>query len=171
MASVENPPVNAPSSSVPVHSSWNQAGASMFGAERIPNAAELVRTALAVGDIENALSTVNDALALLSNAPPSGAIQALRELQGELEASLARVEAASFTPATVTPPPQPTAQNPIVTRDRWSVVGETPRERDMARLQDLLTAFKQLDVPVSDQIAILRELHATGRLHAELVID
>jgi flagellar P-ring protein precursor FlgI len=37
------------------------------------------------------------------------------------------------------------------------------------QLEQLVTALKQLRVPSSDIIAIIRELHATGKLHAELV--
>ena len=72
---------------------------------------------------------------------------------------------------TVTPPIQPTAQNPQVSRDRWTALRTTNREQDAARLQDLLAAFKKLDVPIKQQIAILTELHKSGRLHAELVVS
>ncbi|MCB9838829.1 MAG: flagellar basal body P-ring protein FlgI [Phycisphaeraceae bacterium] len=54
---------------------------------------------------------------------------------------------------------------------RWATLDTTRPEERSTRLQDLLAAFKQLDVPVNDQIAILMELHRTGALHAELVID
>jgi flagellar P-ring protein precursor FlgI len=46
----------------------------------------------------------------------------------------------------------------------------TSGEQD-AKVEDLLAAFRELDVPIRDQIAILMELHRTGRLHAELVIN
>lgn len=54
---------------------------------------------------------------------------------------------------------------------RWARLDTTSGEEQSTKLSDLLTAFKQLDVPVNDQIAILMELHRTGALHAELVID
>jgi flagellar P-ring protein precursor FlgI len=37
------------------------------------------------------------------------------------------------------------------------------------QLKQLLDALNQLRVPAADIMAILRELHATGKLHAELV--
>jgi len=51
------------------------------------------------------------------------------------------------------PPP-----NPAVTQ------AGSPDES--ARVEDLLAAFRALDVPVADQIAILAQLHRSGRLHA-----
>lgn len=42
---------------------------------------------------------------------------------------------------------------------------------DTSRLQDLITAFDQLDIPPTEQINILRMLHDTGKLHARLIID
>ncbi len=54
---------------------------------------------------------------------------------------------------------------------RWARLDTVSDEEESTRLQDLLSAFKQLDVPVNDQIAILMELHRSGALHAELVID
>jgi flagellar basal body P-ring protein FlgI len=41
----------------------------------------------------------------------------------------------------------------------------------VARLQDLLQAFRQIDVSVDDQIAILNMLRRSGNLHAEIVVD
>jgi flagellar P-ring protein precursor FlgI len=40
--------------------------------------------------------------------------------------------------------------------------------RNSTRLDDLLAAFKQLNVPTADQIAIIFELKKTGALHAEI---
>ncbi len=70
---------------------------------------------------------------------------------------------------TVSAPPPPRPGDEEV--GRWASVATGGGESPPARLRDLLAAFKQLDVPVADQIAILMELHKTGSLHAELVID
>lgn len=43
--------------------------------------------------------------------------------------------------------------------------------RASTRLQELLSAFDQLSVPVEDQIAIIYELKKTGALHAEIVSE
>ena len=39
------------------------------------------------------------------------------------------------------------------------------------RLQDLLDAFAQLQVPASDKIKIIQQIHKMGKLHAELVME
>jgi flagellar P-ring protein precursor FlgI len=44
------------------------------------------------------------------------------------------------------------------------------RGDESAKVEDLLAAFRTLDVPVSEQIAILAELHRIGRMHAEFVV-
>jgi len=72
---------------------------------------------------------------------------------------------------TITPEPEPTPQNPKVEQSSWAALGRPARERDAARLQELMEAFKKLSVPVEDQIAILVELHRSGSLHAELIVN
>ncbi len=54
---------------------------------------------------------------------------------------------------------------------RWTSTATTSRASERARIQDLLQAFRQLDVPVQDQINILTQMHRSGRLHAQLVIE
>ncbi len=65
----------------------------------------------------------------------------------------------------------PPAPGGLETPSRWAAIGAEGRPRENARLQDLLAALKQLDVPVKDQIAILMQLHRTGALHAELIVN
>lgn len=45
------------------------------------------------------------------------------------------------------------------------------RPSTAAKLQDLLAAFRQLDVPVAKQVHILQMLDRMGQLHADLIID
>ncbi len=40
-----------------------------------------------------------------------------------------------------------------------------------ARLEDLILAFDQLDIPIEEQINILQMLKKTGKLHAKLIVD
>ncbi|PCI08903.1 hypothetical protein COB72_07405 [bacterium] len=42
---------------------------------------------------------------------------------------------------------------------------------DSSRLDDLIAAFDQLDIPTIEQIHILQMLHDTGKLHARLIVD
>ncbi len=72
---------------------------------------------------------------------------------------------------TVTPAIEPTDERPVVEQQRWARLGTQARPRDSARINDLINAFKQLDVAIEDQITILSKLHASGRLHAELVVN
>lgn len=78
----------------------------------------------------------------------------------------------SLVITSTTPAPTPTQENPLVLRDRWART-EVPltNPTDSLRLSDLVAAFKQLDISVSDQIEILQMLHKTGSLKARIVID
>ena len=55
------------------------------------------------------------------------------------------------------------------TADRFFAVAEGQNRQSPVQLQQLQTALNQLRVPPNDIIAIIRELHATGKLHAELI--
>ncbi|HMN40139.1 MAG TPA: flagellar basal body P-ring protein FlgI [Phycisphaerales bacterium] len=70
---------------------------------------------------------------------------------------------------TTTPPPVPSAQDPRVSQQNWAEFGTTGTGADRARIQDLLEAFKQLNVPAKEQIQILAQIHQAGRLHARFV--
>jgi flagellar P-ring protein precursor FlgI len=50
-------------------------------------------------------------------------------------------------------------------------VGSTVDPRQQAKLRDLVDALDRLKVPAADRIAILKELHRTGKLHAKLILD
>ncbi|MEL6328902.1 MAG: flagellar basal body P-ring protein FlgI [Planctomycetota bacterium] len=72
---------------------------------------------------------------------------------------------------TTLPTPEPTPEAPIVDRERWATLQTDATTGELARIDGLLTAFEQLDIPATDQIAILRMLHSAGKLHAKLIID
>ncbi len=55
--------------------------------------------------------------------------------------------------------------------ERWTGVQTQAQGSPNARLTDLITALRQLNVPVSEQIAVIRTLHRCGALHAELIED
>ncbi len=67
-------------------------------------------------------------------------------------------------------PPQapPTPQTRV---ERWAGMQTNAKASEQARLSDLLAAFKQLDIPTSEQIAVLEMLHKMGKLQAKIVID
>jgi len=92
-------------------------------------------------------------------------------LTGDVEISPVAITSADLTITTTTPPPVPTPDNPLVETKRWTGLSAGAKETDRAKLQDLLSAFNQLNIPVADQIALLAMLEKTGKLHAKLVMD
>lgn len=90
---------------------------------------------------------------------------------GNVEISPVAIAHKDLVVTTTTPTVLPTPANPQTRTSRWTAAGTTNRASDRARIQDLLQAFKQLDVPVADQINILTQMHRSGRLHAQLVIE
>ncbi len=94
-------------------------------------------------------------------------------ITGDVEISAVMVNHRNLTITTTTPAaaaPDP-AQAPRIATEQWTQFGSTARPSESARIQDLLAAFKQLDIPVEDQIAILAQIHRSGRLHARFIID
>lgn len=82
------------------------------------------------------------------------------------------VRANGLSITNIVPEPEPSPENPIAVTTDWANVDTTDRtSRASTRLVDLLRAFDQLKVPVGDQIAIIHEMHKTGALHAEIVIE
>lgn len=69
----------------------------------------------------------------------------------------------------LTPAPQPTAQNPKI--EQKTFVPMDPDRRGGANLLDLMSALNQLKVEPADRIAILKELHRSGKLFAQLIIE
>lgn len=92
-------------------------------------------------------------------------------MTGNVEISPTALTHGDLIITSVTPPPQPEEGAPIIEEGRWAAVSTSQRATEAAKLQDLLSAFKQLDVSVDDQIAILMQLHRTGALHAELIVN
>lgn len=90
---------------------------------------------------------------------------------GNVEISTVAIAHKDLVVTTTTPSPVPSALDPLVMKDAWVAVQTTAKPSDRANVQDLLNAFKQLDVPIRDQIDILKEIHRSGRLHARLIME
>lgn len=90
---------------------------------------------------------------------------------GDVQISPAVISHKDLVITTLTPPVEPTPATPRLDRSRWAAVDTLKSERETARLQDLLEALKRLDVPVPEQVAILRKLHKIGRLHCEFIVE
>ena len=92
-------------------------------------------------------------------------------ITGDVEVSPVALTAADLTITTTIPALKPTPESPLVETSRWAAVAPGAKEADRGKLQDLLAAFNQLNLPVSDQIALLEMMEKAGKLHAKLVVD
>lgn len=92
-------------------------------------------------------------------------------ITGDVEVSAVTVGSDLLTVTTVTPPPVASAASPIIDRTNVTDFGSTASNADRARIQDLLQAFRQLNVPARQQIQILSQINATGRLHARFISE
>ncbi len=90
---------------------------------------------------------------------------------GDAEISPTAITHKDLTITTIIPSPMPTAANPLLETTRWTEAGTRMSPVEKARLQDLLSVFKQLNIPVSEQIGILEMLHKGGQLQARLIVD
>lgn len=94
--------------------------------------------------------------------PSSGSII----VTGDVEISPVAITHKDLTITTLIGGPPPNTQ-PRVDKSRWAKV----TTQQNAKLDDLLQALKQLDVPPKDQVSILQMLHKTGKLQAKLIVD
>lgn len=53
----------------------------------------------------------------------------------------------------------------------WTEFGSTATNGERARIQDLLEAFRRLNVPTRKQIEVLAQVNQTGRLHAKFISE
>jgi flagellar P-ring protein precursor FlgI len=90
-------------------------------------------------------------------------------ITGDVQVSPVLISHKGLTIDTITPQRPPTPDNPRV--ESRGFLPFDPSQRGGANLSDLVTAFNQLKVEARDRIAILRELHRSGKLHAQLVLE
>lgn len=93
-------------------------------------------------------------------------------LTGNVTISPSVVSHRDLVVTTITPEAPPTPLQPEIEQDTSEVIstadGDDP---GLARAEDLLSALRALDVPVADQVVILKQLHRGGRLHGELIFQ
>ncbi len=92
-------------------------------------------------------------------------------LSGNVEISPAIVMHDDLVITTVTPPREPTLDRPDVSQGSMTLIGTNGAGSGNSRGQDLINALKQLKVPARDQIAIFKQLHRLGHLHAEFIVE
>lgn len=90
-------------------------------------------------------------------------------ISGDVQVSPVIISHRGLTITTITPPPAANAAQPIVSEDAF--VGIDPENRGGAKLADLLAAFNQLKVDAQDRIEILKLMHESGKLHAQLILE
>lgn len=90
---------------------------------------------------------------------------------GDVEVSPVLITHKDLVISTTVPAPIPTPASPLVQREQWTSMQTSGRPQDTSKLNDLLTAFKSLQIPVQEQIELLQTLHKTGKLQAKLVVD
>lgn len=90
---------------------------------------------------------------------------------GDVRISDVAITARGISIVSTIPAPVPTPADPLVTQSAWMGLSTNdPNSPGRAKLQDLLNAFSQLNVPVEDQIAVIEQIHAQGQLHAKLIV-
>jgi flagellar P-ring protein precursor FlgI len=131
--------------------------------------AERVNAAAFVGDVMASPVT----LALLKLPKQVIYNQASEKIvvTGDVEISPVALTSADLASTSVLPPPVPTAESPVLETRRWAGVALGAKETERAKLQDLLNAFNQLNIPVRDQIDLLEMMEKAGKLHAKLIMD
>lgn len=88
---------------------------------------------------------------------------------GDVEISPAIISHRGLTITTVRPEPIPTPGRPLLSTSEFLAID--PSRQGGAKLRDLLNSLDQLRVPAEDRIAIVKELHRIGKLHAKLIIE
>lgn len=90
---------------------------------------------------------------------------------GDVEISPGMISHKDLVITSTVPAPVPTKFDPLVERSRFAELQTNARPAERSKLSDLMAAFKQLDIPPSQQIEVLQLLHKSGRLHAKLVVE
>lgn len=92
-------------------------------------------------------------------------------VDGDVSIGAVAITHANLAVTTMTPQPAATVQNPRVETNRWAELSPGARTSEKARLSDLMAAFKALDIPTTEQIAVLEMLHKMGKLQAKMIVD
>jgi flagellar P-ring protein precursor FlgI len=90
-------------------------------------------------------------------------------MTGDVEISPVVISHKGLTITTINPAPVPTPRTPVATNRE--VIALDTTNQGGGKLQDLVNALDQLKVPSEDRIAIVKELHKTGKLHAKLLVE
>lgn len=92
-------------------------------------------------------------------------------ITGEVQIQPVAITHKDLAITTFTPPPVGTALNPLPTTTNWTDLKTEANPTQTAKLADLINAFKQLNIPISEQVNLLQMLKKSGKLQARLIID
>lgn len=132
---------------------------------RVP-ATESEHTASFFGDIMQ--TDISSALRKLPEKVICDTITGIIVITGDVQVSPAVITHKDLTITTTVAPPQGAPNDQV---SEFAAIYASDSSPDLSRLDDLIAAFDQLDIPPSEQINILRMLHEAGNLHARLIID
>jgi flagellar P-ring protein precursor FlgI len=90
-------------------------------------------------------------------------------ITGDVEIGPIVISHRGLSISTTAPQPRPTPQRPVTTVKDFVAMDTT--EQGGGKLQDLAAAFDQLKVPAPDRIAIVKEIHRSGKLYAKLILN
>ncbi len=129
--------------------------------------AERARPAAFFGDIMQ--TDISSALRKLPAQVRCDTARGIIVITGDVQVSPAVITHKDLTITTTIQPDGPLPGDEV--RSEFAAVYAGDGEVDTSRLQDLIAAFDQLDIPPIEQIDILKMLRDTGKLHAKLIID
>lgn len=127
--------------------------------EALPNLSEFI-TQIMVTTIDSEIAS-GGARVIINRA--EGTIAMTKDV----ELSPVIISHKGMTIQIVTPEPEPDPNNPRVENATFAAID--PENRGGPRLRQLLDALNTLNVPADDRIAIIKEIHDLGVLHAELI--
>lgn len=90
-------------------------------------------------------------------------------ITGDVTISPVTITYKGLTIQTVTPPPKPTPENPVMDAQQFAALD--PAGQGGAKLKDLVAALNSLKLPPGDRVHIIEELHRLGKLHARLIVE
>lgn len=90
-------------------------------------------------------------------------------ITGDVEIGPVAISHKGLSITTVQPAMPPTPAAPQVVEQNFVAIDST--REGSTKLSALLDALNQLKVPAADRIAIIKMIHRTGKLHAELIIE
>lgn len=126
-------------------------------------------------ELNNPAGFISRVLNLEVVLPPTEARVTINErtgtiiITGNVEIGPVAISHKGLSVTTVTPqiPPSPAAPR-IETTD---FVAVDSKDEGGTKLADLIETLNQLKVPAEDRIAIIKMIHRTGKLHAELIVE